>query len=627
MYVHPLGPRVALCGLLLLLGPRGGPPDTRAAPPTAAAATPAIFEGQGLIELIRPTDLIADGASPVEIALLALGPDGAPIVGLIKPRLVVTGGEATELVEKGAGWYAFTLTPAALDQTGGVRVELNGKLLDKRPFSRFWTLPVSPARNHALGLTASPTALTLGVDKTASIAFHLGGGDAQALAATRLVHSVSTGVLANLTHLGGGQFSGLYTPPAATSPQLALLTAVDAADPSRTYASVVLPLSAKVDQSVSVAPKSNVILKVGGREFGPIQADSKGRAKVSVIVPPGTESAIRVQIAPGGVVTEAPLDLALPASRRIALFPPPNGIPADGRLQVTVRALVVTPDGRPDEAAQVVFSASTGAISAPRHEGAGVYATTYTPPFANATTPLKISVKLADQPPAQADTRTLSLVPVRATQLTLVADPLAAAAATFTVRAHVGGPDGAPLATRALTFSANGARFQEVKDLKSGDYQATFTVTGKAGSEVTATVLTAPTPNPLAHVLLVPALERLPADGLSSTLLTVATVDEFGYPVPNIEVTLRLVSGDGSLPPSVVTNASGSAQIYYTAGRKNGFVGIEASAQDRGAGTSLVQAPPSVPLPDLPVVGDAWTRALHAELAAGTAILKIPRVP
>ena len=90
---------------------------------------------------------------------------------------------------------------------------------------------------------------------------------------------------------------------------------------------------------------------------------------------------------------------------------------------------------------------------------------------------------------------------------------------------------------------------------------------------------------------------------------------------------LRLVSGDGSLPPSVVTNAGGSAQIYYTAGRKNGFVGIEATAQDRGAGTSLVQAPPAVQIPDLPVVGDAWTRALHAELAGGTATLRVPRAP
>jgi hypothetical protein len=624
MSLDRIGPRLAVCAALLL----GGAAGVAGLAPSAWAASAPIFEGQGIIELLRPTDLVGDGASPVDLYVLALAPDGQPIVG-IKAKLNITGGTATDLVEKGGGLYAFTLTPAKLDAAGGALIELKGRFANRDSLGRSWTVPVAPPRNHPLAVTASPTQLTLGVDRTASITFDLGAGDPLALATTKLLSSVSTGVVANLTHLGGGQFGGLYTAPTSTTPQLALLTVVDAADPARTYASIVLPLSAKVDQTVTVAPNTRVLLKVGGREFGPVAADSKGRAKVPIVVTPGTTSGVAVQIAADGTVTERPLDLALPEARRIALFPTAPTLPADGRLQIPVRAVVVTPDGHPDEAASVVFSATAGTFSAAHHEGGGVYAAMFTPPFGNATTAAKISAKLADRPPVQTDTRPVTLVPVHATKLALTAEPavLPASAPAFAVRAHVTGPDGAGLATRVLGLAANGARLQEVKDLKNGDYQATFTPTGKGAVEVTATAASTATGNPLAHVVLVPAAQRLPADGLSSAMLTVATLDEFGYPVPNVEVALRIVSGDGSLPPTITTNAAGVAQVFYTAGRKNGFVGIEASAGARGAGVSLVQAPGAIPLPALPVVGDAWTRAMLGELAGATTTLRVERQP
>lgn len=612
---------LTLCALLL-----GGIAGKALVAPPAWAESARVFQELGLIELLRPTDLVGDGATPVDLWLLALDAGGKPISGW-KVKLTASGGTAGELVDAGGGLYRFPFTPAKTDTATTASVELRGKLPTRENFVRTWSFPVAPPRGHSLQVAANPAQLTLGTDKTANLSFTVSGGDAAALTTVELLHAVSAGTLGALTNLGGGRFDGLYTAPTGTTPQVALLTVVDAADASGTYAGLALPLSAKLDQAVTVAPNAKVLLKLGGRDFGPVAADGKGRAKVPVVVPPGVRTATRVEVTPDGTIKEGPMDLAVPETRRIALFPTAASLPADGRVKVVVRAMVVTPDGRPDEAAQVAFAATAGTVHAPRHEGGGVYVAAWTPPFGNVLTKATISAKLADQAPVQADTRPVSLVPVRPTAITLTPEPatLPVEATSFSVLARVQGPDGAALPGRTLVFAANGARLQGVQDLKDGTYRATFATTGKGPVEVTARASTPSLGNPLSRLVLVPSREVLPPDGLSSSMVTVAALDEYGYPVPDAEVSLRLLSGDGSLPATARTNADGIAQVFYTAGRANGFVAIEASAGDRTAGVSLLQAPEGVAVPDLPVNGSAEAVELAKDVAGGVAAVRIDR--
>ncbi|MFZ5480407.1 MAG: hypothetical protein ACOZNI_26830 [Myxococcota bacterium] len=594
--------------------------------PAALAEAPTPFQ-QDVIELLRPTDLVGDGGSPADLYLLALYPDGKPIVGLpAKARMTVDGGTAGELADLGNGLYKLTFTPEKVESAKSASFSLEGKLPDKRKVERSWTAPIAPPLAKRLQLAANPGELTLGVDKTASLSFRLTGGDPRTYATTKLTIASSTGAVGALTNLGAGQFSGLFTPPAGSLAQVALITAVDAGDTARTYAAAALPLLAKSDQTVTVAPNARVILKVGGREFGPVQADAKGRAKVPVIVRPGAAAATRVVIAPDGTVSETPFDLKLPDTRRIALFPLATGIPADGRMQVPVRAFVVTPDGRPDENALVTFTATSGSVGSARHEGGGVYVATYVPATGNLPTTGAVTVTVGERP-VDKETRPLALVPVRPSKLTLRADPptLAAGATALTVIARVEGPGGEGLPGRAVTFVANGAKLAKVEDLKNGEYKATFTPTGKGPVEVAGRISAPSTGNGLAHVVLLPSRERVPPDGLSSAMFTVATLDEFGYPVPGVEVELKLVAGDGSLPERVTTGPDGIAPVYYTAGRKTGFVGVDALAGDRAAGASMVQAPPEVTLPALPVAGSAATRALLDDWKGTIAELRVER--
>jgi hypothetical protein len=596
-------------------------------PEIAWAQAAPVFDATGLIELVAPTGVLGDGATATDLYILAPSPAGTAITGL-KGKPTATTGTTTDLVEVGGGVYRFGYTPAKTDVVTTVTVSFKTKLPTKEAIARAWSFPVAPPRSQKLSVATNPQQLVLSQDLTASVAINLAGGDRQNLTGVDLAVRPSAGSVDNLISLGGGQFSALYTAPTVKYPHLALITVVDRRDPSNAYAALAVPLVGKAEYPVTVAPGARVILKVGGREFGPIAADAMGRATVPIIVPPGASNATRVQITPDGKVTEEPLDLKIPEARRIAMFPAAAAIPSDGRLQVPVRAMVVTADGKPDTTAQVVFSTTAGVVSPARHEGGGIYVATYTPPFANSAAQATVAVNLADKPSLQADSILLNLVPTRPTSVTLTSEPasLPAGADGFKVFAKVSGPDGAGLGARTLNFTANGARLKgDVKDLRNGDYQALFATTGAGPVELAATVSSAKTGNPLARVLLLPARERLPGDGLSSAMLTVATVDEFGYPVPNQEVSIKVIQGDGLLPATATTNADGIAQIFYTAGRRNGVVSINATVGDLAASATLVQAPPTLVVPDLPVSGSKAVAALAGEWQGSLANLRLER--
>lgn len=606
----------------------GGPIAIGVLPSALAAPAPAgsMFEGPALIELLRPSDVVGDGSTPVDLYVLALHADGTPVVGMAV-KLTATGGLSTPLEDTGGGLYHLVFTPSltTFPTTGGV--ELKGKLPNKTAIDRTWSFPVSPPRNRGLAVSASPSMLTLGVDQTASVAFTFSGGDPRSLSGVRLSLNSTAGTLANVTNVGNGVFNGLYTPPAVSSPHLAIVAAVDAGDPMRTYGTLAIPLTANVTQSVTGPANTPVILKVAGRDFGPVKTDSKGRAKIAVVLPPGVVSATRVMAGADGVVTEQPFDLKIAETRRIALFPTVAAIPSDSRLQVPIRAVVYTPDGKPDDMATVEFTVTAGTIGPARPEGGGVYVASYSPPDGNVAAKASLKVTLVGGAALQTETRPLALVPVRVGRVALSATParLPPGATTLTINALVAGPTGAPLPGRTLTLSANGAKLQGVTDLKSGSYDALFTPTGKGPVEVAASVAAPATGNEMTQLLVIPSQRRLPADGVSSSMLTVATLDEFGYPVPNVEVDLTLSTGEGSVPARATTNAGGVAEVYYTAGRKTGVTHIDASSGGLSAGVSIVIAPAALPLPTLPTSASAATRSFIDEWARSFAALRVER--
>jgi hypothetical protein len=272
------------------------------------------------------------------------------------------------------------------------------------------------------------------------------------------------------------------------------------------------------------------------------------------------------------------------------------GLPGDDRVSVPVRAFVVTRTGAPDPGASLSLTTNVGTISGLRHEGDGVYLADYRPAAVPTPTPIQIEARLAGEEKMVARVP-LNLVPVRPESLTLRAEParLPKDATAFTLQLQALGAQGQGLPGRTIDLKLAGARLEgTILDNKDGTYTAKLLPTGKGPVEVIASVRAPAAGNPIREIVILPSRTRFPSDGLSSSLLTILTLDEFGYPVADAPLGLRLVSGDGQLPTKARTDANGIAQVSYTAGRGTHLVHVEVTAGGLHRGVALFQAEPTV---------------------------------
>ena len=595
--------------------------------PTAMAQDATVFDEAGLLEMLPAGQITGDGHTEVKLFVTALSPQGAPLE-TSRLRMEATVGEVTRPDNRGDGLIEFTFTPPSVTTAQEVLLRLQGRGPDGMRINKAWSVMVTPPSAATMTSTINPSEVILNQDRSATVSFSLSGVDANGSTPSLVVRS-SSGSVSNITHLGAGQFTALYTPPSVSYPHAAIITISDERAPSDTYSALSVPLVGKTDFPLdNQGPNSTVIMEIDGRRFGPFQTDSSGSVSIPVIVPPGVNSAI-VHTIVNGAATQATIPLQVPATRRIAMFPTNSGIPSDGIQSVTVRASVITASGAPDPNAAVRFSASTGTIGDSVHEGSGIYSATFTPPTANNSGQVELGVSIDGEGGVQNDSITVPLIRARPASLTLQSDPptLSETAQGFKLFANIQGTDGTGLSGRSITFFANGARVTDaVRDLGNGDYEASFAAIGDQAVEVSGTAMPTATGNPLAGLVVFPSRARLRSDGLSSALITIVSVDAFGYPVPSQPVNLSVIGGGGSLPDSVTTDPQGLAQIFYTSGNQPGIAHISAESNGTIGGTALLQAPDNV-LPDftLPLSGNETTRFWNQAWQGIVATAAIPR--
>ena len=591
---------------------------------TAFAQEAPLF-GSGLFVDLPLGEVVGDGATPVLVHVLALNGAGAPIVGY-KPKVTVLEGTVGLWTELGNGLYAFEYTPPAVDNQRAVVARIRGKTADKVALELDVEINVTAPQSRRVSATANPPAIVLGQDPEATLSFVLDGASGQPLKGADLLVSASVGEVVNVTDMGAGRFTAKFVPPKVNFPQLAIVTVADRRDPTRTYGSVVIPLQGKTDYPIKTSPNASVVLNVGGRDYGPAQAAADGRASVPIIVSPGVGKAT-LTTRVNGVTNQEAIDLRIPETRRLRMLPLHASLPSDGTLKIPVRVVVRQADGTPDSTARVNFTATTGTIGAAVHEGDGIYRADFVPASGNVQADASITATLAGST-VQTDTRAVTLVPLRPASLALTAEPtsLGATTTTFKVFAKVLGPDGRGLAQRELLMNAAGAKLKApVGDLRNGDYRADFSTTGSGPVELIATVQTPGTGNPLRRVVVFSTRPNLPNDGLSSAMLSILTLDEFGYPVPNVPVALQLERGDGSIPGTVTTNVNGLGQVFYTAGRKADLIRIRATAGDHVTGIAMMQVPNGGPKLELPRSGTAASRELVEKWKPIVTSLRIER--
>ena len=561
------------------------------APSLSQAADP-LFEAM-VVEMAPTGEVQGSGLDRYDLTVIVLAPDGSPVSGIVG-KFKADSGETGDVSELAPGLYRLPWTPERVEAPAVVDLRFKGKTLDKQKIDRTWSMPVKPPYGHQVSIGVDPTQLVLGRDSQASLSIDLAGGAEGVRTGADLMFTVNSGEIGTPAPLGGGKYAALYTPPEGGAPHLALVGVADRREPSRTYGHLAIPLAVKSDVAVKAGKGCKVMLSVAGREFGPEPTDSRGRAKITVVTPPGIVEATQKVLECDGA-EESTIELPASEVSRVQIMPVHAGLPADDRLQVPVRAFAVTEQGEPDGGANLVFEASHGLISGMRHEGGGVYAAMYTPPVLGAVTEASIQAVVTDGSDATTvSTVGFNLVPIRPTglELTTVPERLAKDDKALTVTIHVTGPDGSGLAGRELGLTLAGAKqVGATTDNGDGTYTLELATTGRGPVDIITAVKAPAAGNPVRDLTLVPTRTRLPPDGLSSSTLTILTLDEFGYPVADTELTLDLRSGDGQLPKTAKTDATGIAQVTYTAGRTAGVVHVEVEGGGITRALGLVQLP------------------------------------
>jgi hypothetical protein len=559
--------------------------------PAPARAADAVFDGIQL-ELLPVGTLRGDGLTPVDLHVLLLDADGTPIEGA-ELKASATSGKvsAPELVAPGL--VRLRYTPPKVEATKQAELTLKLKTVDKRKLRRDWGLAVQPPVGQKVQVSASPTTLVAAEDTTATLTVELFDGAPAQRDGADLLFRASRGVVENVTPMGGGRYTALYRPAVADSPYPAVITVVDRRDPTRSYGSVVVPVSVPRSLDLKSRPNTEVFIDVAGQQTGPIEADKRGRLTADLTLPPGV-SEIQVRSVSDTDEEDATQALELTPAPLVQVMGHYADLPADSRVGIPVRLVVSRPDGTPEPAAALDLQLDHGTLGTPVHEGAGVYSTTLTPPSGNQILEATLTARVGETPEV---TQSLRFLPVRPAGLAVSTTPetLGKDDKALEVRARITGDEGQSLPGRTLAVQPIGAKLQgDVTESDDGTYVAALARTGRGPVELLVTARPAASRNSPRQLVVVQTRDRLAPDGLSSATFSVLAVDEYGYPVADVDLSIQAIQGDGQVPAKASTGPDGIAQVSYTAGRTPGLVNLWIGAGPLATNAGLLQLPPGV---------------------------------
>jgi hypothetical protein len=529
-----------------------------------------------------------DGDTEVVYRFSIIQPDGRPLKGF-RGKVELSTGARVSLDEQGEGLYEARTTPGAITSSKTIDLQIKGKTPDKtslsESYSQKWTAPIS----DTLSLSSDPAVLTLPQDSSASLTLKLSKKDAKEL---DVLMRTSEGDIDNFTSLGDGVFNARYTPDAKKGfPHFTLITAMDPRAPGKVLGGYALAQQGKTTFPVTTIPNSNVIIEIGDRKFGPMQANANGRVNIPIIVPPNVEQATLIS-AIGGSTQKEPLDLRIPRTQRILFFPAPKTVPADSSLTIPLRVFAIDSLGKPDTNAKIVLSSDLGEVSDAVHLQDGIYGADFTPATKNELTNATITATIYEAgQKGIPDTIELTLIPTRSSRLKLTPEisVLSKSSSTFSNITKVYGPSDETLSGRDIYFSVSGGEAGPTKSLGNGDYSTRFTA-GKTGPiEIIASVRGAPSQNALKSFAVDISQPRIANDGVSSMTVTVVALDAYGYPIPNTAFDIKNLSLDGNLPVKGKTDEFGFAQLTYTAGTETGMASFRASQGDISSDFAIFQ--------------------------------------
>lgn len=549
--------------------------------------------------------ITGDGSTPTTVRFYV--DDGQKI------RVKADSGKVGPAVGGADGVWTVPFTPPRVSTVGTVSFKISAGGAESTV-----EVPVVPPFSGSVDVTFDPPVLPS--TGTATIKIEPDGTSPIAASGRRFLLVASAGTVEAVTPAGNGTWVARYTPPKGlTAPLSVVFGAADAAAPDRVYGSAVLPVTVKRSVSFDVQPGSSNVLKVGGRQYGPLAAAPSGKVAFDVDLDPREPKGDLRSVNADTSKVDKEVDLPVTASTALAFLPLPANVPAQADLQVPVRLVVIGSDGRAKTAGTPVkLTASAGTISSPVLER-DAFTATFTPPSTGGEVTL---IAEADGVKTERKLKLVASVPT----VTLTAPDIGKSASSFSVTARVKDAQGTGVLGKAPVLTAEGATPSgPAKDNKDGTYTASFKVGTSVGR---VRVFAAPSVDtssmPPARLVAWPASPTVAANGTDTVTVTVVSVDAYGVPVPNVDLKIGAPRGDGSVPPSAKTDARGMARIPFTSGRTPGL----ASVRIEGAG--IVTEVPLFQSKDalsviLPTGGSPAEEAMVARWQSAAAELKLLR--
>jgi hypothetical protein len=178
------------------------------------------------------------------------------------------------------------------------------------------------AASAAPSVVATPERVVLGSDQTVQLRI-------QGLPPGATLRAVaSSGQLTPLPPDGEDRLFG-WTPPDIRYPTWAVLLFWDAAAPDPDVGVLRLPLLGRTELEMTTERLAEVRVEVGGRAFGPVTANERGRVKVPIEVPPGVRTA-EVFATAAGRQTRRSVALEVPDTAPLAVALGPDPMPPSG---------------------------------------------------------------------------------------------------------------------------------------------------------------------------------------------------------------------------------------------------------------------------------------------------------
>lgn len=467
-------------------------------------------------------------------------------------------------------------------------------------------IPVAPPFTGDIGISFDPPVIAAG--GSATVKLKPTGTTPVATPQRRFVLTATVGTVDSPIPLGDGTYSARYTAPKSlTGPVMVAITAADAAAPS-IQGLAGLPVTLRKAVGLDAPSGSNNVLTVGGKQYGPFKADSKNKVSFEVDLDPRNPLG-RLQTVNADtsrVEREVPMP-GVPQTGQLVFLPMPASVVADPTRLLPVRVVALAPNGDQVPASDLRITASAGTVSAAGPDGKVMVSQFTSPATAQ-------EVTLGAQWNGLIASRKLRILAPLPT-MTLAAEPadFPKSGGTVKVIARLKDAGGTALAGRSPALVADGASTSgKLTDNKDGSY--TISVSGTSKTERARVFGTPPmdvSSLAPARILAWTGSATVSANGLEGTALTLVAVDAYELPVANVEFKLAVPQGDGSLPPSVKSDARGVAHVTYRAGTTPGLQTLRVEAGGLTTELPMFQVGPKMFVSPTPGGGPAHLAALE----------------